>query len=92
MAFAALLLTANLVGYLVLTNTQRLVEEPLVAAVAVWLAHRSGLGLTDLGLGRAFVRRGLAWGLAIGGVIAAGAVVGALIPLTRELLADDAIA
>jgi membrane protease YdiL (CAAX protease family) len=91
-AFVALLLTANLVGYLVLTNTQRLVEELLVAAVAGWLAHRSGLGLTDLGLGRAFVRRGLAWGLAIGGVIATGAVIGALIPLTRELLADDAIA
>lgn len=91
-AFAGLLIAANLVGYLVLDNTQRLVEEPVVALVALWLARRAGLTYTDLGLGRAFVRRGLAWGLVVGGTIAAGAVVGALLPLTRDLLADDAIA
>lgn len=92
LALAALLLTANVVGYLLLDNTGRLVEEPLVALLALWMARRTGLTFADVGLGRAFVRRGLTWGLAVGGTIAVGAVVGATLPLTRDLLASDALA
>lgn len=92
LGFGALLLVTNVVGYLVASDTQRLIAEPAVAVVALWLARRAGLSFTELGLGRAYLRPGLLVGLAVSAVVAGGALVGALLPLTRNLLADDAIA
>jgi uncharacterized protein len=48
----------------------------------------AGLGPSDAGLGWAAVGEGLWWGIALGGVVAAGYLVAAVLPVTRGVFLD----
>jgi uncharacterized protein len=62
---------------------------PVEAAVLLTFARLSGLSWAELGLGRRQLRSGCQWGLGAVGVVAAGYVVGLLLPATRPAFRDS---
>ncbi|MFD3573786.1 CPBP family intramembrane glutamic endopeptidase [Streptomyces sp. NPDC058644] len=61
----------------------------LATAVLLAIVYWSGGRWADLGLARATLPRGLWWGLALIGVVAAGYAVAAALPVTRGLFEDQ---
>ncbi|MDP9441905.1 MAG: CPBP family intramembrane metalloprotease [Actinomycetota bacterium] len=87
-----LLIAHNLVGNLVLPPGLYVPVNLGVAGVLVAVAAANRVSAEELGLARSSVKRGLALGAVAFFVIASVLVVGALVPATRRLFADDRVA
>ncbi len=85
------LVAHNLVGNLFLPPSLYVPVNLVVAAVLVLLARADGISTAQLGLGRAAVVRGATIGLAAFLVVAIVLVLGAVIPSTRQLFADQRV-
>ncbi len=88
-AVLALLAARNL-GEVVLPGASYVPTNMSVGAVLLAVARRTGSTWEDLGLGRP-VGRGLAVGGAAASVAVAGMLVGAALPTTRGLFADERV-
>ncbi|MFF8371134.1 CPBP family intramembrane glutamic endopeptidase [Streptomyces lydicus] len=60
----------------------------VVIAVLCGIVRWAGGSREDVGLGAGTVRRGAVWALALTGIVASVYLIGALLPLTRELFSD----
>lgn len=76
---------------LVLPNAAYVPTNVGVGALLVALARGSGLSWADLGLERRHIRRGLAIGGAVASVAVAAMVIGAALPMTRDLFDDERV-
>ncbi|MEV6654033.1 CPBP family intramembrane glutamic endopeptidase [Streptomyces sp. NPDC051219] len=59
------------------------------AAVLLLIARWDGLTWADLGLGAAFARRGLRWGVVLVGAVLVVYLLGLAMPFTREAFLDE---
>lgn len=91
-ASCALLVAANLIGNLWLTPALYVPANLAMVALLLWLAARGGAGADDLGLRRTRVRRGLAVGAAVAGVVVILLAAAAILPATRDAFDDERVA
>ncbi|QMU73720.1 CPBP family intramembrane metalloprotease [Streptacidiphilus sp. P02-A3a] len=70
-------------------NSWGLLTGALTVVVLYGLVRWAGGGRTELGLARGTLARGAAWALSIIGVVGAVYLAGALLPVTRDLFADQ---
>lgn len=89
LAVVAVLLATNLIDARGPVVTRGVASHALAIAVLLWLAARDGLTRHDLGIAGGDLRRGAGWSLLIVAGTAAAYLVIALLPATREFLADD---
>ncbi len=82
----------NLVTNLVLDDPWYVPANLAMAALLVVIARRAGLESSELGFGRAHLRRGLLLGTLSVVVIAAVLAVALLVPATESALEDDRVA
>ncbi len=87
----AVLAAYNVIVNEVLANTYHGLVALATTALLWELARRAGLRPDDLGLDRAHLFRGLAWGSVVSGVIVAVIALVATVPATRENLDDDSV-
>lgn len=59
------------------------------SAVLLLIARWDGLSWADLGLGTAFARRGLHWGVVLVGAVLLVYLLGLAVPFTRDAFLDD---
>jgi membrane protease YdiL (CAAX protease family) len=71
-----------------LTPTWAFVIGPVVAALLLGVFRWSGGTWAEVGLGRGSFGRGARWALVLIGIVAAVYVIGALLPITRDLFTD----
>lgn len=83
----ALLIVTNLVDNR-WAPTWGLLTAPVAAALLLGVLRWSGGTWAEAGLGRGTFGRGARWALVLIGIVAAVYVVGALLPITRDLFAD----
>jgi membrane protease YdiL (CAAX protease family) len=87
-----LLAVRNVAGEALVPSTWYVPVNAGLAAVLLLIARRSHLSWAELGLAARSVRRGLALGAVIGGLIAVGIAVVAAVPVTRPLFEDQRMA
>jgi membrane protease YdiL (CAAX protease family) len=85
------LVVANVVWNRLATERGYVPWAVAVSALLIAIARRDGRTWSELGLGRRSLRRGVIWGLALGGIVLAGYVVGYALPATHDLFLDDRV-
>lgn len=90
-AIVALTAYANVIANRVLDPWLHIPFNLGILGVAVAIARHAGANATDLGYRRDRIRRGLAVGGIVMGVIGVGILIGVALPFTRDFLRDDRV-
>ena len=90
-AIVALTAYANVIANRVLEPWLHIPFNLGILGVAVAIARNAGAGATDLGYRRDRIKRGLAVGGIVMGVIGVGILIGVALPFTRDFFRDDRV-
>lgn len=85
-----LLIVVNVLNHSPYIAARWYVPTGLIGSVVIlWMGYRTGLGLSDIGLGRGTWVTGLIWSAGCLGLVTAVYVIGGSMRFTRRFLADD---
>jgi uncharacterized protein len=87
----AVLAAYNVVGNLLVPAAWYIPTNLAMAALLLFIAHRAGLGATELGLQRSRLAAGARWGAGAAALAVAVVALGALVPAAGNLYVDDRV-